>query len=126
MRQINPHARRLRHNSTHAERTTWFQLRDRRLNGFKFRRQWTIGTYVVDFCCIDRRIIVEIDGGQHDEARDAVRTEVLTTAGYRVIRFWNNEVLENIDGVLNSLVAALQDGELPHPYPLPRAGDGVL
>ena len=122
MRPISPHARPLRKTMTDAERAMWLQLRDRRLGGFKFRRQWTIGSHVVDFCCIERRLIVEIDGGQHSAERDAARTHELKKAGYRVIRFWNNEVRENLDGVLALLLSALRTH--PHPSPLPQAGEG--
>jgi very-short-patch-repair endonuclease len=108
---------------TDAERMMWFQLRDRRLGGFKFKRQWTIGRYVVDFCCIEQHLVVEIDGGQHSEARDAGRTAALESDGYRVVRCWNNDVLENLEGVLTSLLAELQ--QVPHPGPLPLAGEGV-
>ena len=109
---------------TDAERIMWFQLRDRKLGGFKFRRQWTIGRHVVDFCCIEQRLIVEIDGGQHSSERDAARTAMLNDAGYRVVRFWNNEVHENLEGVLTSLLGELQSH--PHPSPLPLAGEGAL
>ena len=122
MRSISPHARPLRQRMTDAERTMWFALRDRRLGGFKFKRQWTIGEHIADFCCIERRLIVEIDGGQHCAESDAARTLVLNRAGYRVVRFWNNEVLGNLDGVLTSLIAELE--QAPHPNPLPQAGEG--
>ena len=107
---------------TDAERAMWSQLRGRRFAGFKFKRQWTIGSYVVDFCCIERRLIIEIDGGQHRVERDAARTGVLNRAGYRVIRYWNNDVLGNLDGVLSDLLFRLQSH--PHPDPLPQAGEG--
>ena len=122
MRAISPHARPLRHRMTDAERTMWFELRDRRLGGLKFKRQWTIGQHVVDFCCIDRRLIVEIDGGQHNRDSDALRTAALEQAGYRVVRFWNNEVSENLEGVLKTLLGELETD--PHPGPLPLAGEG--
>lgn len=102
----------------------WLALRDRRLAGFKFKRQWTIGQYIVDFCCIERRLVVEIDGGQHGAERAAARTHSLNLAGYRVIRFWNNEVRENLEGVLTVLLGELDSD--PHPSPLPQAGEGVL
>ena len=123
MRSISPHARPLRQRMTDAERLMWFQLRDRRLGGFKFKRQWTIGLHVVDFCCIDRRLVVEIDGGQHHSERDARRTAALNQAGYRVVRYWNNEVGENLEGVLTDLLAKLQTH--PHPGPLSPAGEGA-
>jgi very-short-patch-repair endonuclease len=123
MRSISPHARPLRQRMTGAERTMWLQLRDRKLGGFKFKRQWTIGQHVVDFCCIERRLVVEIDGGQHNTELDALRSTVLNKAGYRIVRYWNNEVDENLEGVLTNLLAKLQAD--PHPDPLPQAGEGV-
>ena len=107
---------------TDAERAIWYAVRDRRLEGFKFKRQWTLGPFIVDFCCWERRLIVEIDGSQHNEEADRRRTEQLEKMGYRVIRFWNNEVLTNLDGVLEAIVIALTSD--PHPCPLPRAGEG--
>ena len=125
-------ARRLRRNQTDAERTLWFRLRDRRLSGWKFRRQFPIDRFVVDFFCADAHLIIELDGGQHaarTEA-DARRTEILEAMGYLVIRFWNNDVMSNIDGVTEEIDAALksyqcerpgisQASEPPHPNPLP-------
>ncbi len=97
--------RKLRHNSTEAEKIIWRALRSRQLDGHKFRRQHPIGKFVADFCCAEAMLIVEIDGGQHaaDEERDAARTAYLGSKGYRVVRFWNNEVLENLEGVLTVL-----------------------
>src|SRR4051812_28636500 len=91
-------ARRLRRDQTDAERKLWFRLRDRRLSGLKFRRQMPIGRFVVNFCCEAARLIIEVDGGQHGERleQDADRTRVLEAMGYLVLRFWNNEVLQNI------------------------------
>jgi len=113
-------ARRLRRDQTDAERKLWFRLRDRRLNGLKFRRQMPLKSYVVDFCCESARLIVELDGGQHalrsDE--DVKRTADLESFGYVVLRFWNNDVLSNIDGVLESIVATAIHEPL-HPNPLP-------
>jgi very-short-patch-repair endonuclease len=109
---------------TDAERAMWFQPSARRLNGYKFRRQWTIGTHVADFCCIEQRLVVEIDGGQHNSDRDHSRTQSLNQLGYRVVRFWNNEVFENLEGVLAVLLTELRNR--PHPNPLPHAGEGVL
>ena len=114
-------ARRLRRDQTDAERTLWFRLRDRRLNGLKFRRQMPLKSYVVDFCCESARLVIELDGGQHairvDE--DARRTSELESFGYVVPRFWNNDVLNNIDGVLETIVATASQ-EPPHPNPLPN------
>lgn len=114
-------ARRLRRDQTDAERTLWFRLRDRRLRGLKFRRQMPIDRHVVDFCCEDARLIIELDGGQHAERSkaDAARTAALEARGYLVLRFWNNDVLQNLDGVLESIVETLTPRP-PHPNPLPN------
>jgi len=114
-------ARRLRRDQTDAERTLWFRLRDRRLNGLKFRRQMPIKSYVVDFCCESARLIVELDGGQHVERNleDAKRTADLEACGYLVLRFWNNDVLRNTDGVVETILATASQ-EPPHPNPLPN------
>ena len=109
---------------TDAERALWFEVRDRRLEGFKFRSQWSLGPFVADFCCLSARLVVEVDGGQHDEKTDAARTAWLNDRGFRVVRFWNNDVLTNMDGVLQVIVAALEEEQDPHPSPLPRAGEG--
>jgi adenine-specific DNA-methyltransferase len=101
---------------TDAERALWSKLRGRRFEGFKFRSQWTLDRSVADFCCLQARLVVEVDGGQHNEKRDAARTAKLKTKGFRVIRFWNNDVLTNIDGVLEVILEALQKKEEdPHP-----------
>ena len=98
-------ARELRRNLTDAEKLLWSKLRSNQLRGAKFRRQFPLPPYVVDFCCEAARLIVEVDGGQHAEAAEAdqARTEVLERRGYRVIRFWNSDVLSNIDGVLEEI-----------------------
>ena len=107
---------------TDAERRLWSELRGARLGGYKFKRQWSLGPYVVDFCCWEAKLIVEVDGGQHNQEVDASRTTWLEADGYRVLRFWNNEVLENPEGVLQRIVVALPAH--PHPNPLPQAGEG--
>ena len=122
IRRINPHAKHLRKEMTDAERAVWNAVRGRRLEGFKFKSQWSLGPFVVDFCCWERRLVVEIDGGQHNEEVDRQRTEWLEEKGYRVIRFWNNDVLTNLEGVLQAILLALTSD--PHPGPLPRAGEG--
>jgi very-short-patch-repair endonuclease len=100
--------RKLRRNSTDAEMVLWLALRDRRLGGFKFVRQEAIGNYIVDFVCRDRMIIVEVDGGQHaDNLRDVKRDGRLSATGYRVMRFWNSDVLKNRSGVLEIILDAL-------------------
>jgi very-short-patch-repair endonuclease len=114
-------ARRLRHDQTDAERKLCFRLRDRRLNGLKFRRQMPLKSYVVDFCCESARLVIELDGGQHASRanQDAKRTAELESFGYVVLRFWNDDVLNNIDGVFESIVATASQ-EPPHPNPLPN------
>lgn len=96
-------------NSTKAELLVWRHLRNRQLGGFKFVRQEPIGHYYADFLCRERRVIVEVDGGQHaDSESDRKRDADLGALGYRVIRIWNNEALQNIDGVLQTLLSELR------------------
>ena len=117
-------ARQLRKNSTRAERKLWRYLRSRSLAGYKFVRQEPIGPYVVDFVCRERRLVIEVDGGQHaDNARDVVRERWLVAHRYRVLRFWNNEVVENIEGVWDTIFAAASAALPPHPDPLPARGE---
>ncbi len=100
----------------------WFRLRDRRLDGWKFKRQVPIYRYVVDFFCADAKLIIELDGGQHSGAvRDAERTEALEAFGYLVVRFWNHDVTRNIEGVLEEISSMLNQHKSgpPHPTPLP-------
>jgi very-short-patch-repair endonuclease len=105
--------RRLRRNSTDAEMVLWLSLRDRRLCGHKFVRQEAIESFVVDFICRDHKLIIEVDGGQHAEStKDRARDAVLEGAGYRVLRFWNLDVLKNKDGVLQTILAALNGTEI--------------
>lgn len=94
-------ARTLRQNMTEAERRVWQILRSHRISGYKFRRQVPIGSYIADFVCHEARLIVEIDGSQHARLlpREGARSEFLENEGYRILRFWNNEVLANLDGV---------------------------
>jgi adenine-specific DNA-methyltransferase len=101
----NRHARDLRRDATDAEKKLWQHLRGRRLGGHKFRRQASIGYHVADFLCAEKRLIVELDGGQHSEEADRDRTANLERLGYRLIRFWNNEVNENLDTVLARILA---------------------
>ena len=119
-----PLAKRLRRQPTNAETLLWQHLRNRQLDGWKFKRQFPIDRYVVDFCCADARLIIELDGGQHATQieSDAKRTEVLSAMGYLVLRFWNNDVLKNIDGVLETIILTVkpQAFEPPHPNPLPE------
>ncbi|QJU59742.1 endonuclease domain-containing protein [Sphingomonas sp. AP4-R1] len=121
-------AKALRHAATPAERRLWHCLARRQLCGHKFSRQMPIGSYVVDFLCRDRKLIVELDGYSHDlriEA-DQQRTDWLESEGYRVIRFSNAEVMETLEGILLSISAALAERVPAHPQPLPQAGGEVL
>ena len=103
-------ARILRRDQTAADRKLWRLISNRQLGGFKFRRQYPIDRYFVDFACREASLIVEIDGGQHaiNAACDAERTEALARAGWKVIRFWNNQILEEPTGVLEAILAELE------------------
>jgi len=104
----NAKARELRTNMTDAERLLWSALRDRQLAGYKFHRQFPIGPFIADFACRQHRLIVEADGGQHDESlSDQRRTDYLESHGWRVIRFWNNDILTNIEGVADMILKEL-------------------
>ena len=102
-------ARKLRQNATDAETLLWRHLRDRRLAGFKFRRQHVIGHYIVDYVCPSEKLIVELDGGQHADrvAYDERRTGYLESNGFRVVRFWNNDLLRDVDSVLVVILGLL-------------------
>jgi very-short-patch-repair endonuclease len=102
-------ARSLRKNMTDAERRLWRYLRMRQLGGHKFRRQVRIGPYIADFACLNMLIVIEVDGGQHADAHayDSLRDEYMRGQGFRVLRFWNNEVLSNMDGVWQVIAAAI-------------------
>ncbi len=106
--QMVPRARALRRDMTVAEKSLWSELRSRKLAGLKFRRQRPIGPYIVDFVCYEPRLVVELDGGQHGERErsedDVARTEWLNARGFKVIRFWNNDVLQNMDGALETIL----------------------
>ncbi|HEX2763672.1 MAG TPA: DUF559 domain-containing protein [Allosphingosinicella sp.] len=102
-KRLTPIARRLRANQTEAEERLWHHLRGRRLEGEKFVRQLQIDGYVADFACRTARLGIELDGGQHNAERDAARTAVIETYGYRVLRFWNNDVLADTHGVLEAI-----------------------
>ena len=98
-------AKLLRREMTDAERVLWREVRAHRFSGFKFKRQEPLGAYVVDFICYEARLIIELDGGQHasQQEADAERTRWLESSGFRVIRFWNNDVLSNITGVMQEI-----------------------
>jgi len=118
-------AKTLRTNLTDAERKLWYRLRDRRLGGLKFKRQAPIGHFVVDFVCPEHHLVIELDGGQHGHEeramRDRDRSAQLEAMGYLVLRFWNAQVLKDMDGVLTEILGVLDrlDVEPPHPNPLP-------
>jgi TrmH RNA methyltransferase len=133
----------LRQDMTEGERRVWQLLRERKIEGFKFRRQVPLGPYIADFTCMEARLIVEIDGGQHGDERDARRDRWLSEQGFRVMRFWNNDVASNIEGVYQQISGASQamgkdkDRESPwararvhsvghpHPNPSPVEGEGL-
>ncbi|MFH1336921.1 MAG: endonuclease domain-containing protein [Candidatus Zixiibacteriota bacterium] len=94
-------AKKLRKKSTHAERLLWRHLKAKQLEGYKFRRQEPIGNYIVDFICFEKRIVIELDGSQHqtEKDKDRKREQWLKRQGFKVLRFWNNEVLNNMEGV---------------------------
>jgi very-short-patch-repair endonuclease len=115
-------ARTLRGRMTDAERILWQHLRAHRLIGKKFRRQQPLGPYIVDFICLEARLVIEVDGGQHQSCdADKTRDAWLETQGFRVLRFWNNEVLRNLPAVLEKVISLL----LPSPQPSPAKGEGV-
>ena len=107
---------RLRAEMTDAEKKLWRHLRGRQLDSRQFRKQVEIEDYVVDFCCLKARLVIEVDGGQHAarSAQDQARTRYLNGLGYRVIRFWNNDVLGNTEGVLEMIVQALEEQRRRH------------
>jgi very-short-patch-repair endonuclease len=115
--------RALRRNMTDAERRIWQVLRSQQMQRHKFRRQVPIGRYIADFVCHEARLIIEIDGGQHDHSspQEPARSAFLQNEGYRVLRFWNNEVLANIDGVLEVIHSAILATPTPTP---PHKGEG--
>jgi very-short-patch-repair endonuclease len=120
----NERARNMRKSMSEGERQLWRALRIKQLDGARFRRQHPIGRYIVDFVCLDRRLVVEVDGGQHTEdgqiAHDRRRDAWLASEGYRVLRVPTSEVFTNLAGVIDTIWAALQEGQLrpavPHPH----------
>ncbi len=116
-------ARELRKNPTDVERTLWKNLRLRQTGGHKFRRQQIIGQYIVDFVCLEKRVIIEVDGGQHSEksAYDRERDKWLAEQGFRVLRFWNNQVLQETETVREAIQRALTNN--PPPVSSPARGE---
>ena len=124
-------ARKLRRDMTDAERKLWSALRCEQLAGLKFRRQAAIEQYVVDFVCFSIKLVIEVDGGQHntEEGRehDNLRTRFLESRGFRVLRFWNSEVLEDVEAVIASVVKQCEletPPTPPSPNPSPQGGGG--
>ncbi|MEM1303756.1 MAG: endonuclease domain-containing protein [Planctomycetota bacterium] len=124
-------ARQLRSSQTEAEHKLWSAIRKRQLAGFRFRRQFAIGPYVSDFECFEAKLIVELDGGQHNSPdgreHDSQRTAYMEEHGYAVLRFWNSDVTDDLDAVLEKIAIVLKDRALGrlHPSP-PPAGEGEL
>jgi very-short-patch-repair endonuclease len=117
------HARDLRQSETDAERKLWYQLRAGRLNGMKFRRQHPVPPYIVDFYCEAMQLVVELDGSQHNVEFDRERTRFLEMRGLKILRYWDNEVLEQMRAVLEAIVNATENRTLT-PTPLP-VGEGL-
>ncbi|MBI1284753.1 MAG: DUF559 domain-containing protein [Thiobacillus sp.] len=116
-------AKSLRSNQTDAEARLWYHLRAHRFMGLKFKRQKPVGRYIADFVCWERRLIVELDGGQHAEQAgyDRQRDAWLRNEGYTVLRFWNHEIMQQMEGVLEQIRCAVEPSP---PTPLPQAGEG--
>ena len=119
--------RQLRKNMTEAELRLWQHLRNRQLAGFRFRQQHAYGNYIIDFVCLEAMLVIEVDGGQHAAAsdRDQARTNDLNAAGFKVLRFWNHEVLTETHAVKESIWRALRERTHPHPD-LPLEGEGTV
>lgn len=119
MRQIRLRARALRNNPTEVEKLLWRWLRMWQLDDYKFRRQQPLGNYIVDFVCLERRLIIEVDGGQHAEQSDydAERDDWLREQGFIVLRFWNNDVLKNFEGVTERIFETLKSSPFLSPSP---------
>ncbi len=118
-------ARELRSSMTLAERKLWSAISNRKLNGFRFRRQHPIGPYIADFACLEFGVLIEVDGGQHmDSLADSRRSDFLRSKGFTVLRFWNNEVLANLEGVCSAIARCLVERR-PHPSLPPQAEEGA-
>jgi very-short-patch-repair endonuclease len=117
-------ARQLRAAMTDAESRLWRRLRRRQLAGVRFRRQFPMGRFIVDFISLERRLIIEVDGGQHSLSIDASRDDYLRSQGFTLLRFWNNEVLAQIEGVCEVIFRHLCE-KPPHPNLPPQAGEGA-
>ena len=123
--QKRDRARELRRDMTLAERRLWNVLKLRQMEGFRFRRQHPIGPYIADFACLEAGLVIEVDGGQHAESRiDHVRDAFMQGKGFKVLRFWNNEVMANPEGVCSVIAHALAE-RCPHPSLPPQAEEGA-
>lgn len=119
--------RTLRNETTEAEKALWKVLRCRQVSGLKFRRQHPFGDYILDFVCLGNKLVIEVDGGQHGERAgyDENRTQILQAAGFRVLRFWNNEVLKEVESVKDKIWLAVREVQSHPPPNLPLEGGGV-
>ena len=115
----------MRRKQTDAEKKLWFYLRNRTFENYKFRRQYVIEHFIVDLCCLEKMLIIELDGGQHNQqkAKDRRRTDYLAQKGYRIIRFWDHEVLGDIYTVLTKIHNECNPAVPPHLGPLPQGGE---
>ena len=122
---MKTNARKLRKSLTEAEKKLWYYLRGRNFETLKFRRQYWLASYIVDFICLEKKLIIELDGSQHQEemqsAYDLKRTKNLEKLGFQVLRFWNTDVLLRTNSVLEAINHYIH----PHPNPLPPAGEGI-
>ena len=124
--RLNEVQRQLRNAPTNAEHKLWQHLKRRQLENCKFRRQHPFGNFILDFVCLERHVVIELDGGQHDRQRleDVARTDILKQAGFVVMRFWNNEVLLDGDGVIEAIRQCLVARATPSPPNPPLEGEG--
>jgi very-short-patch-repair endonuclease len=124
---IRAYAREMRGRMTDAEALLWMLLRNRRIAGAKFRRQHPVGRYILDFYCDEKKLGIELDGGQHGEATgyDQQRDSWLQTQGIRILRFWNNQMLAETEAVMEAIYQALVESNSDKKVPLPQAGEGL-
>jgi very-short-patch-repair endonuclease len=120
--KIKNNSRHLRNNMTDVERMLWAKIRGKQLQGFRFRRQHPLGVYIVDFICLELKLVIELDGSQHMQQQeyDMKRSQWLQKNSFTVMRFWNNDVLDNLDAVVQSIY-----NHLPPSQPSPLKGEGV-
>ena len=121
-KELRDRAKAMRSAPTDAEHRLWQILRAKRLAGYKFRRQMPLDDYIVDFVCLAHRLVIEADGGQHSKEADARRDAYIRSQGFRILRFWNDEIFTNEDGVTTAILDALST---PLPNPSPARGEGL-